>query len=64
MRIVGFVPSKLNSERVPRKNVRKLGNVPLVNYALRTLNQVKQLDDIIIFASEPSIINYNEKNQA
>jgi len=60
MRIVGFVPSKLNSERVPRKNVRMLGNVPLVNYALRALNQVKQLDDIVIFASEDSIVNYLE----
>ena len=58
MRIVGFVPSKLNSERLPRKNVRMLGNVPLINYVIRTLNKVELIDDIIIFASEPSIVEY------
>lgn len=61
MRIVGFVPSKLQSERVPRKNVRPLGNVPLVNYVVRTLNMVELIDNIVIFASEPSITEYIEK---
>jgi CMP-N-acetylneuraminic acid synthetase len=58
MRIAAFVPSKLNSERVPRKNVRPLGGVPLVNYALRTLNQVASIDETIVYASEPSITEY------
>ena len=60
MRIVGFVPSKLNSERLPGKNVLPLGGVPLVNYGLRTLNKVELIDDIVIFASEPSITKYIE----
>lgn len=61
MRIVGFVPSKLNSERLPRKNVLLLKGVPLVNYVLRTLNKIKLIDETIIFASEPSITEYIEK---
>lgn len=61
MRIVGFIPSKLNSERVPRKNIISLGNIPLVNYVVRTLNEVKLIDNIIIFASEPSITKFIEK---
>ncbi len=61
MRIVGFIPSKLNSERLPQKNVRMLGNTPLVNYVMRTLNKVELIDDSIIFASEPSIVKYIEK---
>lgn len=60
MKIVGFVPSKLNSQRLPRKNVKKLGGVPLVNYALRTMNKAKQVGDVVIFASEPSICRYIE----
>lgn len=61
MRVVAFVPSKLNSERLPRKNVRPLNGLPLVNYVLRTLNKVPFIDDIIIFASEPSITEYIEE---
>ena len=61
MRIVGFVPSKLNSQRVPGKNIRNLAGVPLVNYVLRTLNEVKSIDETIIFASEPSITEYLQK---
>lgn len=55
MRVVGFVPSKLNSQRLPRKNVLPLSGVPLVNYCLRTLNAVQSIDETVLFASEPSI---------
>jgi len=58
MRIVALVPSKLNSERVPLKNVKKLGGIPLVNYTIRVLNKVSLIDETIIFASEPSICEY------
>ncbi|MFC1646297.1 cytidylyltransferase domain-containing protein [Candidatus Omnitrophota bacterium] len=61
MRVVGFIPSKLNSERLPRKNVLSLNGIYLVNYVLRTLNKVDFIEDIIIFASEPSITEYIEK---
>jgi CMP-N-acetylneuraminic acid synthetase len=61
MRVVGFIPSKLNSERLPRKNILPLRGVPLVNYVLRTLNNVTAIDECIVFASEPSIITYIEK---
>lgn len=61
MRVAGFIPSKLNSERLPRKNVHSLNGHPLVNYVLRTLNKVSLIDDIIIFASEPSITEYIEE---
>lgn len=58
MRTVGFIPSKLNSERVPSKNIKDLGGIPLVNYSIRTLNKVPSIDDVVIFASEPSICDY------
>lgn len=61
MRIAGFVPSKLNSERLPGKNIKPLAGVPLVNYCLRTLNAVKDIDETVIFASEPSISAHIEK---
>ena len=58
MKTVALVPAKLKSDRVPFKNIKDLGGVPLVNYTIRTLNKVPDIDEIIIFASEPSICNY------
>jgi len=58
MRIVGLVPSRLNSERVPSKNIKKLGGISLVNYTMRALNQVPLIDESVVFASEPSICEF------
>ena len=58
MKTVALVPSKLNSDRVPFKNIKKLGGIPLVNYTIRTLNKVPGIDEIVVFASEPSICDY------
>ena len=58
MRIAGFIPSRLNSERVPAKNIKNLGGMPLVNYTVRALNKTGLVDDVVLFASEPSICEY------
>ena len=58
MKTVALVPAKLKSDRIPFKNIKKLGGIPLVNYTIRTLNKVSSIDELIIFASEPSICNY------
>jgi len=62
MKIVALIPSRLNSERVPGKNVKPLGGIPLVNYTLRVLNKVDLLTDIVLFASETKILDYLEKD--
>ena len=61
MKIIAFTPSRLNSQRLPKKNVKMLGKVPLVNYALMTMNEVELIDEIVLFASEPSICNFINK---
>lgn len=60
MRVVGFVPSKLNSQRLPRKNVLPLGGTPLVNHVLRALAAVPRIDDIVVFASDDEVMGYVE----
>lgn len=59
MRVVGFVPSKLNSQRLLRKNVRPLGGRPLVNFCLDTLAQ-SGVDETIIYASDDEILGFVE----
>jgi len=58
MRIAGFIPSRLNSERVPAKNIKELGGIPLVNYTVRALNKSGLVDDVVLFASEPLVCEH------
>ena len=58
MKIVGLIPARLGNDKVPFQNVKKLGGIPLVNYTIRAMNKVRLIDDIIIFASEPTICEY------
>lgn len=58
MKIVAFTPSRLNSQRVPQKNIKMLGRMPLVNYVFETMGKIESLDEVVIFASEPSICAY------
>lgn len=61
MKVTAFIPSRLNSERLPQKNIKLLGGIPLINYSIRALNKAKGIEDIVLFASEPSICGSVEK---
>ena len=59
MKTVAFVPIKLNSERVSRKNIRAFTNgEPLIKYILKTLEKVKGIDEIYVYCSSPEIKEY------
>jgi len=59
MKVVAFVPIKLNSERVPMKNIRAFKNgEPLICYILNTLLQVKGVDEIFVYCSSEEIKKY------
>jgi len=58
MKITALVPSKLNSERVPLKSIKKLGGIPLANYTIRLLNKIPSIDEIILYASEPTVCKH------
>lgn len=59
MKVVAFVPIKLNSERVPMKNIRPFSNgKPLIQYILNTLKTVKGIDEIYVYCSTEEIEKY------
>ncbi len=58
MKTVAFVPIRLNSQRVRGKNLRLLGGEPLMCHILRTLTQVKELDEIYVYCSSEEIREY------
>lgn len=58
MKVTAMVPIKLNNERLPGKNIKLLGNKPLISYMLSTLDNIKQIDDIYVYCSDERIKEY------
>ncbi len=58
MKTVAFVPIRLNSKRVVGKNLKMLGNKPLLCYILDTLVKVKRIDEVYVYCSSEEIIKY------
>ena len=59
--VTAFVPIKMESERVPGKNIRMLAGKPLCHWILETLLSVKSqglIDRVCVFCSDPGIIPY------
>ncbi len=59
-KFIGYYTLRLNSKRIPHKNVRILNNRYLLNYSLETLNKVPILEDIIVY-SKDDLSQYIEK---
>jgi CMP-N-acetylneuraminic acid synthetase len=56
VRVVAFVPLKLNNERVPGKNTRRFrSGQPLFHSILRSLAAVETIDEIFVYCSSPEI---------
>ena len=60
MKVTALVPSKLNSQRLPTKNIRMLGGRPLVNYILDILNRTDSVEEVYLYASDDSICKWIE----
>lgn len=58
MKVVAFIPIKLNSQRLPNKNILPLGGHPLCWHICNTLNQVGGIDEVYVFCSDEKVKNY------
>ncbi|EGR1023357.1 acylneuraminate cytidylyltransferase family protein [Vibrio cholerae] len=58
-KVVAFVPVKLNNQRFQGKNIKEFDNGrPLISYILETLLSTNVLDEIYVYCSSDSIIDY------
>lgn len=55
MKIVAFCPIKLNSQRLPGKNLKTLGSKPLLNHSIQTVLNSGCFDEVYVFCSDESI---------
>lgn len=58
MKTVAFIPIKLNSQRLPHKNLLPLAGHPLCWHICNTLNQVSSIDEVYVYCSDPSVTQY------
>ncbi len=58
MKIAAFATIKLNSERVPHKNIQPIGSRPLCYHILDTALQVKQINDVYVYCSDEAVTQY------
>jgi CMP-N-acetylneuraminic acid synthetase len=60
-KVVAFVPIKLNSQRLPHKNILPLGDKPLCWYIFDTLLRINEIDEVCVFCSDEKVMNYLPK---
>lgn len=58
MKIVSFIPIKLNNQRLPGKNTMMLNGHPMCDYIFKTICQVKGIDERYVYCSDEAIKPY------
>ena len=53
--IVGIVPAKSQSTGLPGKNLREVGERPLLSYILETAGKTRYLDKVVVSTESPTI---------
>lgn len=58
MKVVSFIPIKLNNQRLPGKNLMDLDGRPLCDYIFQTVNNIDLIDEKYVYCSDDSIQEY------
>ncbi len=58
MKIVSFIPIKLNNQRLPGKNTMLLNDRPLCDYVFETISNIKIIDEKYVYCSDEAIKPY------
>ena len=58
MKVVALIPIKLNSQRLPHKNILPIAGHPLCWHIAETLTKVKEIDEVYVYCSDDTVLNY------
>lgn len=58
MRVVALVPIKMNSQRIPHKNILPIAGHPLCWHILNSLVEIQEINEVYVYCSDPEIIKY------
>lgn len=63
-KVIGLIPTRLSSTRLPKKPLIKINNIPLIIHTYRRAKLAKSLDDVIICCDDKKIINIAKRYNA
>ncbi len=58
MKTVAFVPIKLNSQRLPHKNILPIAGHPLCWHICNSLLHTKGIDEVYVYCSDEAVMDY------
>ena len=58
MKTIALIPIKMNSQRIPHKNILPIAGHPLCWHLCNTLLQVKGIDEVYVYCSDEKIQEY------
>lgn len=58
MKVVSFIPIKLNNQRLPGKNLLPLAGKPVCQYLFDTINEIDIIDEKYVYCSDETIKKY------
>lgn len=61
MKTVAFVPIKLNSQRLPHKNILPIAGHPLCWHVVSSLLQTKGINEVYVYCSDEAVMEYVPK---
>ena len=64
MKILGLIPTRLGSKRLPSKPLLKINDIPLIVHTYKRAKMSKLLDEIIICCDDKKIIDVANKFEA
>lgn len=64
MNILGIIPARGGSKRVPRKNVRLLNGKPLVAWVIEAARLVEEIDSLVVSSDDDEILTIAEDYDA
>ena len=59
-KIIGLIPTRLNSRRLPAKALLPINNIPLIVHVYRRAKLSKNLDEVFIVAMIQNFKSYQE----
>lgn len=62
--ILGFIPARGGSIRIPKKNLRKLNGKPLVSYSIELALKSKLIDKVVVSSDDEEILRVSKKYKA
>ncbi len=64
MKVIGLIPTRLNSLRLPQKALLPINNIPLIIHTYRRAKLSKLLDDVVICCDDIKILDIAKKFKA